>query len=83
MFGNGLALLENHKLAHEDQKGEMSNNETKKPAGILWKLSPDERETLREVCDYARAFAVAFDFGQRVAINHIEGKIRELLGEEI
>ena len=55
MFGNGLALLENHKLAHEDQKGEMSNNETKKPAGILWKLSPDERETLREVCDYARA----------------------------
>ena len=82
MFGNGLALLENHKLAHEDQKGEMSNNETKKPAGILLKLSPDERETLREVCNYARAFAVDFDFGPRVAINHIEGKIRELLGEE-
>ena len=57
-------------------------NEPKKQTGILRKLSPDERETLREVCNYARAFAVDFDFGPRVAINHIEGKIRELLGED-
>ena len=57
-------------------------SETKKPAGSLWKLSPDERETLREVCDYARAFAVDFEFGQRVAVNHINGKINQLLGEE-
>ena len=58
-------------------------SEPKKQTGFLWKLTAEEKETLREVCDYARAFAVDFDFGPRVAINHIEGKIRELLGEEI
>ena len=57
-------------------------SEPKKQTGILWKLTAEEKETLREVCDYARAFAVDFDFGQRVAINHINGKINQLLVEE-
>ena len=54
-------------------------NEPTKQTGFLWKLTAEEKETLREVCDYARAFAV--DFGPRVAINHINGKINQLLGE--
>ena len=30
-------------------------SEPKKQTGILWKLTAEEKETLREVCDYARA----------------------------
>lgn len=50
----------------------------RKPTGILWKLTPEEREALREVCKYASAYA---DDYARVAM-HIEEKIRQLLGEE-
>jgi hypothetical protein len=52
----------------------------RKPTGILWKLSPEEREVLREVCDLAVV-------GAWCSINAVKTqeelqKIRQLLGEE-
>jgi hypothetical protein len=61
------------------QADEFFANQTK-PAGILWKLSPEEREVLREVCDLAVV-------GAWCSINAVKTqeelqKIRQLLGEE-
>jgi hypothetical protein len=47
-------------------------NEPKKPSGILWKLTAEEKEALREVCGFARA----------MGDDYISDKINQLLGKE-
>jgi hypothetical protein len=51
----------------------------RKPTGILWKLSPEEREALREVCHWAMIHLN--DIGCRSGHVDVE-KINQLLGEE-
>ena len=55
-------------------------NEPKKQTGFLWKLTAEEKEALREVCDYARAFAV--DCVLPEVFDCVKLKITQLLGEE-
>lgn len=50
-----------------------------KPSGILWKLTAEEKEELREVCHWAMIYLN--DIGCRSGHVDIE-KINQLLGEE-
>lgn len=54
-------------------------NEPKKPSGILWKLTAEEKEALREVCHWAMIHLN--DIGCRSGHVDVE-KINQLLGEE-
>ena len=53
-------------------------SEPKKQTGILWKLNAEEKEALREVCEYAEM--AADDFGP-VSTERIGMLTRQLLGE--
>ena len=55
------------------------NDETKPTCkGILWRLNAEEKEALREVCEYAEM--AADDFGP-VSTERIGMLTRQLLGE--
>ena len=54
-------------------------NEPKKPSGILWKLTAEEKEALREVCHWAMIHLN--DIGCRSGHVDVE-KINQLLWEE-
>lgn len=54
-------------------------SEPKKQTGILWKLAPEEKAALREVCEYAEM--AADDFGE-VTHERIRPLTVQLLGEE-
>lgn len=53
-------------------------SEPKKQTGILWKLTAEEKEALREVCDWAKIGAEHSATGPSAPLK----LIRQLIGEE-